>query len=203
MQLEKDDDHCLICCSSPSNDLEVRPSCGTNLTPLGWAGRKSFSMMHGTEQESTDEETTLRMFRSLGSGSTPGKIYKKSPALNGSRRRSDSNELGSFPQKYLRIYKRLAKSGRTDSSAPPAMPEPDYMDNVEDTPSPDCDEAKFGLDSGLESESSSSSCTGFNTSELDGSAVPCRWQLPSSSLYNEEKVNYERLFISRCHHRLE
>ncbi|KRZ14858.1 Protein Shroom2 [Trichinella zimbabwensis] len=166
MQLKKDDDHCLICCSSPSNDLE------------------SFSMMHGTEQESTDEETTLRMFRALGSGSTPGKIYKKSPALNGSRRRSDSNELGSFPQKYLRIYKRLAKSGRTDSSAPPPMPEPDYMDNVEETPSPDCDEAKLGLDSGLESESSSSSCTGFNTSELDSSAVSCRWQLPSSNLYN-------------------
>ncbi|KRX49018.1 Protein Shroom2 [Trichinella murrelli] len=187
MQLEKDDDHCLICCSSPSNDLE------------------SFSMMHGTEQESTDEETTLRMFRSLGSGSTPGKIYKKSPALNGSRRRSDSNELGSFPQKYLRIYKRLAKSGRTDSSAPPAMPEPDYMDNVEDTPSPDCDEAKFGLDSGLESESSSSSCTGFNTSELDGSAVPCRWQLPSSSLYNVSLVDtcdMETLRRSAQRHRM-
>ncbi|KRX68569.1 Protein Shroom2, partial [Trichinella sp. T9] len=187
MQLEKDDDHCLICCSLPSNDLE------------------SFSMIHGTEQESTDEETTLRMFRSLGSGSTPGKIYKKSPALNGSRRRSDSNELGSFPQKYLRIYKRLAKSGRTDSSAPPAMPEPDYMDNVEDTPSPDCDEAKFGLDSGLESESSSSSCTGFNTSELDGSAVPCRWQLPTSSLYNVSLVDtcdMETLRRSAQRHRM-
>ncbi|KRZ97666.1 Protein Shroom2 [Trichinella sp. T8] len=167
--------------------------------------RGSFSMIHGTEQESTDEETTLRMFRSLGSGSTPGKIYKKSPALNGSRRRSDSNELGSFPQKYLRIYKRLAKSGRTDSSAPPAMPEPDYMDNVEDTPSPDCDEAKFGLDSGLESESSSSSCTGFNTSELDGSAVPCRWQLPSSSLYNVSLVDtcdMETLRRSAQRHRM-
>ncbi|KRX68568.1 Protein Shroom2, partial [Trichinella sp. T9] len=167
--------------------------------------RGSFSMIHGTEQESTDEETTLRMFRSLGSGSTPGKIYKKSPALNGSRRRSDSNELGSFPQKYLRIYKRLAKSGRTDSSAPPAMPEPDYMDNVEDTPSPDCDEAKFGLDSGLESESSSSSCTGFNTSELDGSAVPCRWQLPTSSLYNVSLVDtcdMETLRRSAQRHRM-
>ncbi|KRZ42997.1 Protein Shroom4 [Trichinella pseudospiralis] len=166
----------------------------------------SFSMMHGTtEQESTDDETTLRMFRALGSGSTPGKIYKKSPALNGSRRRSDSNELGSFPQKYLRIYKRLAKSGRTDSSAPPPMPEPDYIDNVEETPSPDCDEAKFGLDSGLESESSSSSCTGFNTSELDSSAVSCRWQLPSSSLYNVSLVDtcdMETLRRSAQRHRM-